>query len=400
MAAAGTGTVVRYSPAGPDTVLVEDVVERLALSLRPDDGAPRPAQPAPDHLERWLAVRDVVPWQDGPDGNADGPVTPSRDEAAEDICAFDGALSPARTEGLLAALELSRADAARGPQLDFELLRRWQQHVLDAPQPPPFRSLPAFAKGGREHYGIDPTTRARFDACLAERTTDGGRPLPLTVRAARAYLDVHVFHPFDDGNARPAFLVLVFVLARESASSSTESACSVASPSRPTPPPGRADPRAVRRRPPRGDPTQRRLPRLPVGRCDELVNINDALKTTVTTLPLIGGVLTGFYALPCSCCPRATHAVPAQANSPTAVPPPDNSATTKPLSVWPASTASAASPFAGVRTGKNLFGHLRWRYHRVHHEGGHEHRRTCGSASRGGRRAGRRRVGLQEELHP
>ena len=36
-----------------------------------------------------------------------------------------------------------------------------------------------------------------------------------TARAARAYLDVCFFHPFDDGNARCAFLALVFVLARE-----------------------------------------------------------------------------------------------------------------------------------------------------------------------------------------
>ncbi|MFE7401068.1 Fic family protein [Streptomyces sp. NPDC057557] len=81
-----------------------------------------------------------------------------------------------------------------------------------------------------------PDHRARFDACLAEWTTDGGRPLPLTVRAARAYLDVRFFHPFDDGNARSAFLVLVFVLAHEGSSSSTVSACSVASPSGPTTP--------------------------------------------------------------------------------------------------------------------------------------------------------------------
>ncbi|MFI9810213.1 Fic family protein [Streptomyces sp. NPDC052301] len=43
---------------------------------------------------------------------------------------------------------------------------------------------------------------------------DGQRHLPLTARAARACLDVCFFHPFDDGNARSAFLVLVFVLAR------------------------------------------------------------------------------------------------------------------------------------------------------------------------------------------
>ncbi|MFF8844351.1 hypothetical protein ACF08N_16805 [Streptomyces sp. NPDC015127] len=41
------------------------------------------------------------------------------------------------------------------------------------------------------------------------------RAAPLSAGAARAYLDVCFFHPFDDGNARSAFLALVFVLARE-----------------------------------------------------------------------------------------------------------------------------------------------------------------------------------------
>ncbi len=95
------------------------------------------------------------------------------------------------------------------------MLRSWQQHVLGLPQPPPFRSLPAFAKGGRERYGIGPDTRERLDACLAESQVGDGRPLPLTARAARAYLDVCFFHPFEDGNARSAFLALLFVLARE-----------------------------------------------------------------------------------------------------------------------------------------------------------------------------------------
>jgi len=199
---------------GPDTVLVEDIAERLALSLRPNDGAGS-AGPAPDHLQRWLEVRETVPWQKAPDGGADGPVTPARDGAAEDIRAFDGAVDTTRAEGLLAALEQLRADAAHGASFDFELLQGWQRHVLDTPQPPPFRTLPAFAKGGRERYGIGEDTRDRLDACLTESVASGEQPLPLTARAARAYLDVCFFHPFDDGNARSAFLALVFVLARE-----------------------------------------------------------------------------------------------------------------------------------------------------------------------------------------
>jgi len=78
-----------------------------------------------------------------------------------------------------------------------------------------FRTSPAFAKGGRERYGIDSSTRPRIDACLAETAKDSVRPLALTARAARAYLDICFFHPFDDGNARSAFLTLVFVLARD-----------------------------------------------------------------------------------------------------------------------------------------------------------------------------------------
>jgi hypothetical protein len=199
---------------GPDTVLVDDVAEQLALSLRPEDTAPPPG-PAPDHLQLWLEVREAVPWQDCPDSGSDGPVVPTRDGAAEDIRAFDGAVDPIRAQGLLAALELLRADAARGVPLDVELLRGWQQHVLGSPHPPPFRALPAFAKSGRERYGIGPDTRAHLDACLAESASDSERHLPVNARAARAYLDVCFFHPFDDGNARSAFLALVFVLARE-----------------------------------------------------------------------------------------------------------------------------------------------------------------------------------------
>ncbi|MGY6025440.1 Fic family protein [Streptomyces spinosirectus] len=200
---------------GPDAVLVEDVAERLASSVEPAAAA-RSAGVTPDHLQRWLEVRRAVPWQEAPDRGPQELSTGSRDGAAEDIHAFDGAVDPARADGLLAALDSMRADAARGASLDFNLLRGWQQHVLGTPQPPPFRSLPAFAKGGRERYGISPDICDRLDACLAEsQADDDGSSLPLTARAARTYLDICFFHPFDDGNARSAFLALLFVLARE-----------------------------------------------------------------------------------------------------------------------------------------------------------------------------------------
>ncbi|MFF7444719.1 MULTISPECIES: Fic family protein [unclassified Streptomyces] len=142
------------------------------------------------------------------------PVTPARDGAAHDIRTHDRARSPERAERLLTALAQARADAARAVPLSFALLGGWQRHVLGVPQAPPFRGAPAYAKAGRERYGIGPDLPARLDACLAEARDPA---LPLTARAARVYLDVCFFHPFDDGNARSAFLALTFVLAREGA---------------------------------------------------------------------------------------------------------------------------------------------------------------------------------------
>jgi hypothetical protein len=139
---------------GPDPVLVEDIAERLAVAVRPDAATRASASPLPDHLTRWLAVRDGVPWHEAADSTGDAPVTPVRDGMAEEIRAYDAVLDPARGQGLLTALELMRADAARGARLDFDLIQRWQQHVLATPGLPPFRRLPAFAKGGRERYGI------------------------------------------------------------------------------------------------------------------------------------------------------------------------------------------------------------------------------------------------------
>ncbi|MFI1166953.1 Fic family protein [Streptomyces sp. NPDC020801] len=91
-------------------------------------------------------------------------------------------------------------------------------HVLDTPQPPPFRNLPAFARRGAGSATASARTPAPASTPAwprAQRTAGGPSPLP--ARAARACLDVCFFHPFDDGNARSAFLALLFVLAREGA---------------------------------------------------------------------------------------------------------------------------------------------------------------------------------------
>lgn len=92
--------------------------------------------------------------------------------------------------------------------MDFDLLMSWQRAVLEVADAP-FRDGPAFAKDGRERYGLAPDTPARFARCLA---ASQGRELPVAARAARVYLDVCFFHPFADGNARSALLASAFVM--------------------------------------------------------------------------------------------------------------------------------------------------------------------------------------------
>ncbi|MES5821455.1 Fic family protein [Streptomyces sp. RG80] len=195
------------APRPTDTPTAQRPAE--APPARPTAGTPT-GQPAPDHLRGWLDLRARIRWHRA--RTAPAPVTPTRDGAAHDIRAHDHARSPQRAARLLDALALARADAVSAVPLTFGLLGTWQRHVLGGAEAPPFRGDPAYAKSGRERYGTGPDLPARLDACLAEACDPA---LPLTARAARAYLDVCFFHPFDDGNARSAFLTLTFVLARE-----------------------------------------------------------------------------------------------------------------------------------------------------------------------------------------
>ncbi|MFD5569459.1 Fic family protein [Streptomyces cadmiisoli] len=115
------------------------------------------------------------------------------------------------TARVLTALDSAFADAKQGRPLTFALMAKWQRTVLGHDLAG-FRTMPAFAKAGRERYGLASDTRARFERCLSESHQQDP---PLPSRAARAYLDTLFFHPFEDGNARAAMLALAFVLAHE-----------------------------------------------------------------------------------------------------------------------------------------------------------------------------------------
>ncbi|MFF9870040.1 Fic family protein [Streptomyces sp. NPDC013953] len=167
-----------------------------------------------DALADWLRIRTAIAWP-----RWSGVVHPLAEPAAPDgfrvfFAATRGCRDAEGVVRVLTALDLALADAEQGAQPTFSLMANWQRTVLHR-DVVAFRSLPAFAKGGRERYGLAPDTHARFVHCLAESASPD---LPLPSRAARAYLDVLFFHPFEDGNARAAMLALAFVLGRDGVS--------------------------------------------------------------------------------------------------------------------------------------------------------------------------------------
>ncbi|MFJ5834974.1 Fic family protein [Streptomyces sp. NPDC093089] len=165
-----------------------------------------------DALADWLRIRPQISWPRW--SRTDIHHGASHQDAFRDFFnATRGGRDVEGTARVLAALDLALADAKRGDRLTFALMANWQQIVLGEGVAA-FRTLPAFAKGGRERYGIAPDTRAWFEGCLSESTQPD---LSLPSRAARTYLDVLFFHPFEDGNARAAMLALAFVLACEGA---------------------------------------------------------------------------------------------------------------------------------------------------------------------------------------
>ncbi|MEU6522999.1 Fic family protein [Streptomyces sp. NPDC046924] len=165
-----------------------------------------------DDLRSWLRVRSQIAWHEASDELV-GPVRGTRDGIDAVATARDGHDDTTRGVGMRAAWRLARTDAEADRPLGFDLLTGWQKLVLGRPDMA-FRTLPALAKGGRERYGVCEETPARFEESLSQATAPA-TDVPLPARAARAYLDVCFFHPFDDGNGRAALLTMGFVLARE-----------------------------------------------------------------------------------------------------------------------------------------------------------------------------------------
>jgi hypothetical protein len=196
-----------HSWVEPPPTDISAVAERLAETVVGDlvVGQLTARPPRVDALATWQAVRAGVDWYSAA-GHVNGPVSSGRDGIAEYV-----ARRETGGDDLAAALDEVRVAAGGRDPLTFARLAEWQRLVLAVPEAR-FRIGPALAKGGRERYYWRPNLADQLDECLAEATDDD---VPLPSRAARAYLDVLFFHPFDDGNARSAMLALYFVLARE-----------------------------------------------------------------------------------------------------------------------------------------------------------------------------------------
>jgi hypothetical protein len=158
----------------------------------------------PDQLTAWLQAREQVLWRDVV------PHLPTSIHAVRDGFTAHARIGrdPRRQSLLLAAYDDVRCAAATSPGLTPNMTARWNGILRGIPTPD-FRRGPAYAKNGRERYGLHADTQQRYESCLSEATDSA---IPVAARAARAYLDVAFFHPYDDGNARLGGLVLHFVL--------------------------------------------------------------------------------------------------------------------------------------------------------------------------------------------
>jgi len=175
-----------------------------------------------DSLSEWLTVRQSIDWSVS---SSSEKVGQGRDGHWEFLTNFVAKRSEHRAQCMKQALLTVREDAKKKVPLSFPLLAKWQQIVLQKgdetntensiERPLTFRKDPAFAKGGRERYGITLETPEMFEQCLVQAQHVSRPYVSVSARAARAYLDVLFFHPFYDGNGRCAELVLDFVLSLE-----------------------------------------------------------------------------------------------------------------------------------------------------------------------------------------
>jgi hypothetical protein len=128
-----------------------------------------------DSLADWLLIRPEISW---PSWRGTSPVcgAPASDGFRNFFMATRGCRNSEGTARVLTALDLAFTDAEQRRTLTFALMAKWQGTVLGHDLLD-FRTMPAFAKGGRERYGLAPETRALFEHCPSE-SSQPDLPLP------------------------------------------------------------------------------------------------------------------------------------------------------------------------------------------------------------------------------
>jgi hypothetical protein len=187
----------------PDEDTAKAMFGQLGAELEQIVAAPLATE---DATRAWELTRRRVEWSYASEPSH---ATATTDGHLAYIEARDRPRDDQRATRLLEALSQVRASARRGEPLTMALLSRWQKRVLGLAAEPGFRTSDAYAKGGRERYGFGPRVEQDFERCLAQANDAS---LGAAARAARVYLDICFFHPFDDGNARAARLALDHVL--------------------------------------------------------------------------------------------------------------------------------------------------------------------------------------------
>lgn len=194
---ARSGKFESWTQPAPD--VAQQVIQQLTIGLSEALTAPVDTT---DALLEWLTLRRKTNWTDTYGYN----VQPCADGHLAFIEKYDIPRSSERARLFRNALTFMREHAST--PLNWSLLCEAQKRALGQ-RKIDFRNGDAFAKNGRERYGLGPKTRMEFEKCLSEANDSALSP---QARAARVYLDICFFHPFVDGNARAARLALDHVL--------------------------------------------------------------------------------------------------------------------------------------------------------------------------------------------
>lgn len=183
----------------PEPSVAKAVLDQLKIGMAEALTAPIDTT---DALLEWLKLRRKTDWK----SNYASKNRPCTDGHLAFVEKYDMTRSAERARRFRDALMFIRKNGPR--PLTWDLLCEAQKRVLGEREIS-FRTKDAMAKGGRERYGLEKKTRAEFEKCLSEANDSSLSP---QARAARVYLDICFFHPFDDGNARAARLALDLIL--------------------------------------------------------------------------------------------------------------------------------------------------------------------------------------------